>query len=204
MNAAWTRLALLPLCAALLACPTVNAPPCSDEAPCERGSCQGGFCLPECGSELDCALDEACREGTCGPRPQCSESSHCAVGFACEAEQCRCTTDSACALNEACIQGACRDRPACTTNEECAEFDLRCEPSQGLCVPPCTSASQCAPGVDPALAAALYACEAGTCRQRCVNDDSCGGELICLDGLCTAPECFARADCAADEYCTRA
>lgn len=194
------------LCAltALLGCVSVNAPTCSEEVPCERGVCQAGHCLSECALDPECSEGQVCRDERCVPPPQCDAATDCAVGFQCTDAQCRCASDSACALNEACIAGACRDRPACEGDADCAEFGLRCERSQGLCVPPCTTAQQCAPGVDANLALALYACEAGTCFQRCVNDGSCGGGLICLEGLCTAPECFSRADCAPEAYCTRA
>lgn len=192
------------LVVALAGCPAVNAPPCSDAVPCERGVCSGGHCVPQCTLDLDCAEGEVCRDDSCVPAPQCAADTDCAAGFFCEDTQCRCAGDSACALNEACIEGGCRDRPACDADEDCAPFGLRCEPSQGLCVPACTTAAQCAPGADPTVAAALYACQAGTCFQRCVNAGTCGAGLICLEGLCTVPECITRADCAPGEYCTDA
>lgn len=202
MRAALAALGIALLCA----CSSTNAPACQQTADCERGVCSDGFCIPQCHLDLDCGTGTVCVDQTCVPPPHCLSPSDCAVGYSCEARQCRCVTDSACARNEACLDGVCQNRPTCRDDAACAPFGLRCEPSQGLCVPPCSAPSDCAPGADPLVATALYACVQEVCHQRCVNDASCGGQgtLVCLGGLCRIPECFTRADCPAGRYCTRA
>lgn len=74
--------------------------------------------------------------------------------------------------------------------------------TQGLCLPACILPSDCAPGVEDTLANALFFCQAGDCKRRCVGDATCGQGLICRDGSCAAAECTTLADCPESQYCT--
>lgn len=131
--------------------------------------------------------------------------SECANGFTCKAERCQCATDSACAANQQCIAGVCEARKRCTADADCAGSGGRCEVTQGLCLPVCSMPSDCAPGLDPRVAFALYTCSQGTCTRRCLNDVTCGGQgLICKSGLCSTADCTTLGDCPADQYCTSA
>ncbi|HLL53120.1 MAG TPA: hypothetical protein VK447_06235, partial [Myxococcaceae bacterium] len=149
-------------------------------------------------------MGQVCQAGTCVARPECATDPECAEGFACRTGACRCLRDSACAVNQACLEGRCADRPRCTADADCAPYGRRCEPTQGLCVPPCVEASDCAPGVDPNLAAALYVCTQGNCVTRCLNDATCGTGLYCRDGLCTRGTCTTFSECPQGQYCTGA
>ncbi|HYI01140.1 hypothetical protein [Hyalangium sp.] len=158
-----------------------------------------------CLDDTDCPADEACSAGTCGTRPECTATSDCAQGFTCSPDgRCLCGSDAACATNQLCRQGRCEDRGRCTGDADCPA-GLRCEVTQGACLPACTTAASCAPGVDPQVANLLFVCQSGACLRRCVNDVSCGGQgLLCEAGLCARADCATLADCPAGQYCTSA
>ena len=137
-------------------------------------------------------------------RPECAQDGDCARGFVCEAGACRCTADESCAVNQACLSGQCGDRPRCAKDADCATYGRRCESTQGVCVPPCVQAADCAPGVDPNVATLLYVCQQGTCGTRCVNDATCGNGASCVNGVCQQATCATLADCPAGQYCTSA
>ncbi len=144
-----------------------------------------------------------CAAGACAPRPECAQSSDCAQGFDCTTGRCLCTADSACASNQVCSAGRCVTRSACTSDEGCPAGQ-RCEPLQGVCNPPCTQATDCAPGVDPRVASLLYLCRSGACLRQCLNDQTCGAGFICEAGTCARAGCTTKADCPSGQYCTSA
>ncbi|MBX5480355.1 MAG: Ig-like domain-containing protein [Myxococcaceae bacterium] len=190
--------------AVLTACPPTGAKPCDTDADCPDGRCRFGACGPICEEDGDCGDRQVCQNGACVSAPECAQNADCASGFECREGRCACTGDDACALNQACVDGHCQTRARCTSDASCPPGQ-RCEVTQGLCIPPCAFATDCAPGLDPRLATALYQCTQGTCFRRCINDVSCGAAgLICSDGLCTAAQCHTRADCPAGQYCTSA
>ncbi|HVE84407.1 MAG TPA: hypothetical protein VND93_16240, partial [Myxococcales bacterium] len=192
--------------ALLAACPAVNSDPCREDADCGEGRrCRLGACGPQCRDDLDCAAGQVCGgDGRCGPPPQCSRASDCASGFTCSLGQCRCARDAACAAGEACLSGACAPMPTCSADADCAPYGRRCEPNQGICLLPCTTPDDCAPGADPQLALLLYSCNAGACARRCTGALNCGGGLVCFDGTCVRSNCATFADCPAGQYCTAA
>lgn len=199
------RLAPLLLAAAFaLGCPAVGSRPCDTDAECPDGRCREGACGPFCELDAECGTEQLCRDGTCAPRPQCAVTADCARGFTCADGQCRCPSSDVCARNQLCIQGRCEVQPACRSDADCARSGLRCELTQGLCIPPCTSPAQCAPGLDPNAAALLYQCFQGACLRRCTTDATCGSGLICQDGLCAQARCTTRSDCPPNAYCTSA
>lgn len=197
---------LVTLLATVTGCPPTNSKPCDTDADCgSDGRCRRGACGPICVDDTECGTEQVCRTGGCVPAPECKADNDCATGFACKSDKCRCTNDSACAANQLCDDGACIARPRCTTDADCAALGRKCEVTQGLCIPACTTPYDCAPGVDPRVALALYNCLEGSCRRRCINDQTCGPGLICGgDGLCSAVECRTMSDCPSGEYCTSA
>ncbi|HZN94271.1 MAG TPA: hypothetical protein VFB81_16270, partial [Myxococcales bacterium] len=184
----------------------MSSEPCRADEDCGPGRrCRLGACAPECRDDLDCPEGEVCgAEGRCAPPPQCSRASDCASGFTCADGRCQCLRDSACAAGEACLSGACGPMPECAQDAECAAYGRVCEPNQGVCLVPCSSPEECAPGADPQLALLLYRCEVGRCVRRCTGNLTCGGGLVCFDGACVRSNCATFADCPAGRYCTSA
>jgi len=157
-----------------------------------------------CLDDTDCPSGQACSGGVCGARPECAAPADCAQGFTCSEGRCLCGSDAACAANQVCRQGRCEDRGRCTGDMDCPAGQ-RCEVTQGACLPACTTAASCAPGVDPQVASVLFVCQGGACLRRCLNDASCGGQgLICEAGLCARADCATLADCPSGQYCTSA
>ncbi|MBI3183893.1 MAG: hypothetical protein HYZ28_17285 [Myxococcales bacterium] len=183
-------------------CPAVNSPPCSSDADCPGGRCRRSACGPTCLEDTECGTEQLCSGGKCVPRPECAADGDCAQGFVCKAGLCQCTADSACARNQSCVNGRCEIRKRCQGDEDCAGTGRRCEVTQGLCIPPCSLPTDCAPGTDPRLAAALYVCTEGRCLRRCISDPSCGPGLICESGTCAVAQCRTTADCPSGQYCT--
>jgi len=82
---------------------------------------QGGFCMPACVRDADCAAVPlaplygdgtgfACSAGHCVPT-RCSAPTDCPAEFDCAANQCvrrSCTIDTDCTPSGACVNGACR------------------------------------------------------------------------------------------------
>lgn len=196
------------LCAVgLMACPPVNSAPCSEDADCSATQrCRLGACGPLCLDDTECGPSQVClTDGTCGARPECTRDEDCATGFTCAAGKCACEDDSACAANQQCQAGVCQSRPRCTGDADCLNSRERCEVTQGVCLPQCVIASDCAPSLDPRVAFLLYACNSGTCTRLCTTDVQCGGAgLICSAGLCQAAECTQQSDCGPGKYCTSA
>lgn len=185
----------------LSGCPPTTGQSCESDADCPDGRCRFGACGPVCEEDLDCGSRQICQDGACAPRPECAQDSDCATGFSCDEGTCRCASDASCALNQTCVAGVCQTRVRCQSDTDCTA-NQRCELTQGLCLPPCAFSTDCAPGLDPQLAVALYQCFQGTCFRRCVNDVTCGTGLICSDGLCAASQCSTMADCPQGQYCT--
>ena len=193
---------LLPL---LAGCPAANAPPCETDTDCGDGArCRFGGCGPICVADDDCGTQQVCTAGRCTAPPECATDAQCAEGFTCTKGACACSTDAACAANQACVDGRCEGRERCTDDTPCLPLGRRCEVTQGLCVPPCSLPSDCAPGVDPQVATALFACQGGTCVRRCLGDPTCGTGLICDEGFCEAAACKTYADCPSGSYCSSA
>ncbi len=157
-----------------------------------------------CLDDTDCPGGQACSGGTCAARPECAATADCAEGFACSEGRCLCSSDAACASNQQCRQGRCEEQSRCIGDADCPAGQ-RCEVTQGACLPACTTATSCAPGVDPQVANVLFVCQGGACLRRCLNDASCGGQgLICEAGVCARADCATLADCPAGQYCTSA
>ncbi|HEX8700410.1 MAG TPA: hypothetical protein VF815_16295 [Myxococcaceae bacterium] len=190
--------------AALSGCPDSSSAPCVTDADCPDGRCRFGGCGPMCLDDTDCSAGQACSAGACVERPQCAQTSDCAEGFTCSDGRCLCDSSAACASNQVCRQGRCEDSTRCTGDSDCPSGQ-RCEVTQGACLPECTTAAACAPGVDPQVANVLFVCQGGACVRRCVNDVSCGAQgVICEAGLCALADCATLADCPSGQYCTSA
>ncbi|MDY7227938.1 Ig-like domain-containing protein [Hyalangium rubrum] len=190
--------------AALSGCPPSSSAPCVTDTECPEGRCRFGGCGPVCLDDTECPAGHACTAGACQERAECVASTDCAQGFTCSAGRCLCDADTACAANQVCRQGRCEAQARCTGNADCPSGQ-RCEVTQGACLPVCTTAASCAPGVDPQVANVLFVCQDGTCVRRCINDASCGGQgLLCEAGLCERADCATRADCPEGQYCTSA
>ncbi len=80
-------------------------------------SCVGGFCYvlppPECGTDADCEMGEACELGFCRP------STTCRIGADCPPDQ-------------VCIDGFCRIPVECTMDGDCAPGET-CD-ARGQCI----------------------------------------------------------------------
>ena len=189
-----------------LGCPGVSSTPCEVDAQCTASQrCRRGACGPICLNNGECGDAQVCRAGICKPLPECSQDSECASGFTCSADKCRCAMDSACAANQQCVSGSCQTKKRCTGNLDCVGTGGRCEVTQGLCLPPCSSPSDCAPGLDPRVALTLYSCATGSCVRRCLNDVTCGGAgIVCKSGLCETADCKTLSECPSTQYCTSA
>lgn len=201
------RATTLVLLVGLLGCSPVNSTPCAgdDECPADQ-RCRRGACGPICLDDVECGDGQVCTAaGVCGRRPECAKSEDCAVGFTCTQGECRCDGDAACAANQQCVDGRCEARAACTSDADCASRQEHCEVTQGVCLPACQAAQDCAPNLDARVALALYTCDRGACVRRCVTDVQCGvSGFICRNGMCQAADCTTAADCADGQLCTSA
>ncbi len=188
------------------ACPPINSTPCATDDQCRADQrCRRGACGPICLDDAECGSGQTCQAGVCAQRPECTDDTQCAVGFACASGRCRCTADTSCSANQSCINGTCQSQPRCTSDAECLSVGGRCEVTQGLCLPVCTLAQDCAPTLDPNLAFVLYACVQGTCTRHCTTDLLCGGAgFICQNGLCAVAQCKTKSECPSGQYCTSA
>jgi hypothetical protein len=201
------QLLLLLVCAiALPGCPAQNSRPCETDAQCDPGQrCRRGACGPICLHDGECGSNQRCRENACVPGPECATAADCAEGFRCEGERCLCSGDAVCAANQSCLEGRCAARPVCRADSDCEPLGRRCELTQGVCLPPCAEATDCAPGTNATVATALYQCFQGGCSRRCLGDATCGSpELLCEAGLCARSDCATLSDCPSGQYCTAA
>jgi hypothetical protein len=200
MRPASTVLAAFLLCA----CPGQNSTPCATDADCTSSQrCRRGACGPICETDSDCGTSQVCRSGVCKPPPECVTDADCADRFTCTADRCQCIDDMSCQANQTCTSGTCVARKPCTGDADCAGTGKRCEITQGICLPICNLPQDCAPGLDPNVAFALYTCSMGTCTRRCLNDITCGGAgLICKADLCTKADCATISDCGPMQYCS--
>lgn len=199
------RCCLALMMAVLSGCPAINSKPCASDTECaDDQRCRRGACGPICVNDGECGGGQTCQNGRCDVRPECAENTECAAGFECSTGKCTCTSDAVCAANQTCTAGTCVTRTRCKEDKECST-GTRCEITQGLCVPTCRQPADCAPNLPAQAAAALYVCRAGTCVRFCTTDVTCGGQgLICRDGLCATADCSTKADCPAAQYCTSA
>ncbi|MCA2981163.1 MAG: hypothetical protein INH41_25045 [Myxococcaceae bacterium] len=189
----------------LSACPAVNSAPCVVDTDCASDQrCRRGACGPLCLNDGECGDGQRCQGGRCERRPECALDGDCATGFTCSSGTCACTGDAACAANQTCAAGVCTARQRCRMDADCSG-GTRCEVTQGLCVPRCTLPQDCAPTLDPRVATGLYACAMGTCSRRCTTDVTCGGQgVVCKDGLCATADCKTKSECPEGQYCTSA
>lgn len=138
------------------------------------------LCIKQCSAPVDCEFG--------------GDSIHDANNFECVAGMCRylgCVSDAECTA-------------ASTGPMLCRVTAYAAYP---VCVPPCTTADDCAalytgPFASPTLDADNWACEAGACQHLgCNNDAECGAQGACLkpaDGtpaIC-AKYCDTAYDCA--------
>jgi hypothetical protein len=200
------RLPVAAFAALLCACPAQNSTPCSSDSDCSADQrCRRGACGPVCVADTDCGTAQVCLSGVCKPRPECTQDADCADRFTCTDGKCQCIDDTSCQANQSCIAGACVAKKPCTADADCAGSGKRCEITQGICLPVCVLPQDCAPGIDPNVAFAIYTCVQGTCTRRCLNDITCGSSgLICVANLCTASQCKDISDCHMGQYCTSA
>lgn len=168
----------LVLLAVLSACSPTPVTSCDTDAQCPQGRCRAGTCGPVCVEDSECTDGLACLAGVCAPRPECVQATDCAQGLTCSNGHCLCGSGAACASGQTC--------------------------RQDQCVTACTSAADCAPGVDPRVASLLYACQDGGCLRTCLTDAMCGAGSVCEAGTCTQAPCTTQAQCPAGQYCTSA
>jgi hypothetical protein len=197
------RLVVLSVGLFLTACPTINSKPCTSDSECAADQrCRRGACGPICLNDGECGDGQVCLTGRCEVRPECAQATDCASGFTCESGRCRCESDGACAANQTCTAGVCKARARCRVAADCTS-GTRCEVTQGLCVPSCRLPTDCAPNLDAQVATGLYACLNGTCSRRCTTDLTCAADgVVCKDSLCVAADCKTKADCPDGQYCT--
>lgn len=177
---------------------------CRDDASCPPGMlCDGGNCVPRCGTDSDCNTDyEACRESRCiYVGWSCFDDGDCPsdLGY-CRNGKCipdaRCSDDGDCNGEESkCANGFCTDfdsedpydkeeiEPEAASDlgcESCAE----CCTSEFLCAPcPCTEHADCPCGV---------CADNGKCKEECASNADC------IDGYCLKGECV---ECIQDQHC---
>ncbi len=210
---------------------------CSSDANCPVGKvCMNGYepayCYAECKSDSDCSIIEAaskCRsDGRCvkasAIKKECSDNLECGFGFACSTKFSKCAPKCeksgdcdvlaeglGCAVGGACDIQA--NAPvSCLQDSDCAAGQLCQEGvSNGVCLPPCKAASDCAPY-------SLDFCDSyGKCARKptfeyCSFDAQCPIGEVChtrvLNGACM-PACDEKPDvcqqanavCYADAKC---
>ena len=101
---------------------------CRDDAQCDGTPCIRGLCWEvDCRVDADCAADEACRAGRCGPELECVTDNECDEGDTCVRGLCFqiCRQDSDCAGVLMCSDGACGQAPECLVDVHCAPSE-RC------------------------------------------------------------------------------
>lgn len=167
---------------------------CPDDFDCLNVSDDSSL-SPQCVPSLD---SENIRTCSASSDLECVGASDCAVGQSCVNNTCQnpsdaeCTSDSECGDNEYCAGYYCE--PRCVAGE-CGEYEMcidgKCERESYDCVfnAECPDDARC---VD------------GQCAWSCEENDDCGPNERCRQGLCEHIECYQTSDCAAGHICVEA
>jgi hypothetical protein len=204
---------------------------CGTNADCIEGfACRDTMCIPKCGTDQECALNEKCLRGNCmckleiGNSPKCYNSNHffsisvtcrvdndCFLGHICLNNKCSfgCHADEDCSASETCRNNKCinpcSENP-CGPNAVCTVANQRASCS---CVnnmlPSPTAKIGCvrAPATECTANRECgdgLACVNEMCRPVCANDDGCLNSERCINSICT-PQCRRDNDCQNGEVC---
>lgn len=147
-----------------------------------------------CSTDVDCPLDQHCRDGACAPGTgnacvadvDCPQAQRCEIVTGCGATRCHgnacvpigtCTATTSCNGGN-CLDGTCFPAATCAADGTCPD-DLVCDRATNECRLPMTTTS------------------------TCTEDDDCEGEdVICAESACVpGVPCTTSAECAADQRC---
>jgi len=169
--------------------PCTSSLECPDSEVCDvlAGRCVG------CRTSADCPYTARCVRGACEATDVCAGASQCDPPLECQndrqlvAEGGYCDSCFAtCDAGRDCVEGTCVLRDLCERDGSCADPDLACTDVGGPFGPvlrcaECDEARDCPEG---------FACERGSCRDRCraegrlcgtAGDSTCGA---CVTGSC--------------------
>ncbi len=158
---------------------------------CLQTPCKSGLLCVEGVCSIDVVLPEP--EPEAEPPVDCVTTADCGVGGSTDGRSCvdgecvwtDCTDDGDCG-GRVCEDGQCAPIEECDFDDDCKEGRLCLD---GVCRPPCED--------DAACGGFLGVCVDGRCTSSCFIDLMCGTD-ICLDGVCSAPDCGADEDCPGD------
>lgn len=164
---------------------------CNSYCQCDE---QGAFCANTCSYDSECTCGQKCSDGKC--RTKCNPGA-CPPGQLCQRGACvaGCRTHQDCPAERTCINRLCLD--PCLRNETCGDVRVACrvtdhrayctcpdgqpkDPQRACEVNECTADEQCA---------AEKRCDAGVCRNPCLQDGACGREALCRV-VNRRPECL--------------
>lgn len=172
------------------------AEPCSADADCDTGSCNGGICCEQaCGVCSDCVFTGL----SCAPVAERDDRESCTGTMTCDAlARCAKKPGQACRAGAECASGLCTGGTCCRV-DGCGAFACG---TDGLCRTSCASAAECAAGAT--CAGGVCAPSAGTCEGD-VAVTSTGVRTACSPFACSPQGCIAACgtsdDCAAGYLC---
>ena len=189
------------------AAPEDSGPPGVDTRPGDDVPAPADVGPRRCRIPSDCAPDQTCIEGLCGP--ECREDRDCPGPeevcriHRCQAPGARCAAQDDCLPGEVCSLGTCRPEPDCVFREDCPGGQ---DCVNGRCQPPGEGEGE---GEGGGEGEGEGGCppRAGAYREDCRCRAQCASEM-CLDtppqggdGVCTQA-CGGDADCPGLDACS--
>ncbi|HMR74453.1 MAG TPA: hypothetical protein PKD61_05060, partial [Polyangiaceae bacterium] len=163
------------------------------------------------------------RAALAGLAADCNINSDCKSPLKCAFRRCHteCETQVDCDANELCVVS---DRPykvcllpierGCSSNNDCPEPLFCSVEKDSTCRPACITSKDCITGqvcadgfcaappelVDGGLPAPTDGGVDASLGNKCLYNSDCGGNLLCISGLCL-PQCKTAKDCPASHTC---
>lgn len=176
------------LCAAAVACPPPDCPPCRSGSTCAWACGSTDYCCPDtcCSNECCHGMTQCCNNSTavcCGIPNTCCDNK-CCGNTCCTSSTDRCCGTGCCSNSKACCGGTC-----CNPGYTCCGSAL-----QNCCVSECCGGTQCCGAIPGG-----HCCEDTICYNESSGETCCGyGDgTVCYNNR----ECCNGGCCPEGQYC---